>query len=62
MSRKKINRRVKDHNDMLTKAKRASRSRARISIAQQVAEALDAEYGDFYDIWYGWDDWELYDW
>jgi hypothetical protein len=37
-----------------------SRSRARIGLAQEAAEALDTEYDDLYDIWY---DWDLhYDW
>jgi hypothetical protein len=55
MSRKKLKQAVREHNDMATRAKRASRSRAKISLGQEAAEALDTEYDDFYDIWYDWD-------
>lgn len=56
MSRKKLNRRIKDHNDMLTKAKRVLRSRARIAAIEEALEELGPDYEeDFYDIWHDWD-------
>lgn len=55
MSRKKMKRATRDYQDMAARAKRASRSRAKISVIQEAAGALEPEYEeDFYDIWHDW--------